>query len=103
MTLGEHIQSLRKEKGLSQEALGEALGVTRQSISKWESDGAIPEIDKLISLSKLFGVTVGELLQVEDPAQAEVPLPHELTERELEAVEAIVSKYLQASAPKLKA
>ncbi len=102
MTLGEHIQSLRKEKGLSQEALGEALGVTRQSISKWESDGAIPEIDKLIALSKLFGVTVGELLQVEDPAETEVPLPHELTERELEAVEAIVSKYLQASAPKRK-
>lgn len=95
MTLGEHIQTLRKEKGYSQEALGEALGVTRQSISKWESDGAIPEVEKLIAMSKLFGVPVGVLLQVEEPAGEE--LPHELTERELQAVEAIVAKYLAES------
>lgn len=95
MTLGEHIQTLRKEKGYSQEALGEALGVTRQSISKWESDGAIPEVEKLIAMSKLFGVPVGVLLQVEEPSDE--GLPHELTERELQAVEAIVAKYLAES------
>ena len=63
MTLGQHIQALRKEAGYSQEALGEALGVTRQSISKWESDQAIPEVDKLVTLSRLFQVPVGVLLQ----------------------------------------
>lgn len=66
MTLGEHIQSLRKQAGYSQEALGEALGVTRQSISKWESDQTIPEVEKLIALSRLFQVPVGVLLQVEE-------------------------------------
>lgn len=99
MTLGEHIQALRKEKGLSQEALGDALGVTRQSISKWESNGALPEVEKLIAMSKLFGVSVGVLLQVEE-ASADA-LPHELTERELAAVEAIVEKYLAQTAKAL--
>lgn len=90
MTLGEHIQALRKSTGYSQEALGEALGVTRQAISKWESDRAMPEIDKLIAMSRLFGVSVGSLLQVEEPSEA-------LTDRELQAVEAIVGRYLEGA------
>ena len=51
MTLGQRIQELRKKQGLSQEALGEKLGVSRQAISRWEMDGAVPEVDKLIALS----------------------------------------------------
>lgn len=66
MTIGQRIAQLRKQQNLSQEALGEALGVSRQAISKWESDAALPEIDKLIALSKRFGVTVGALLGVEE-------------------------------------
>lgn len=66
-TIGQRIAAQRKQLGISQEALGEKTGVSRQAISKWESDSAIPEIDKLISLSKLFGVTVGWLLGVEEP------------------------------------
>ena len=62
MTIGQRIAYKRKELALSQEALGETLGVSRQSIYKWESDTALPEIDKLISLSRLFGVSVGWLL-----------------------------------------
>lgn len=73
MTLGQHIQTLRKEAGYSQEALGEALGVTRQSISKWESDQAIPEVEKLVTLSRLFQVPVGVLLQVEENQAANLP------------------------------
>lgn len=73
MTLGQHTQTLRKEAGYSQEALGEALGVTRQSISKWESDQAIPEVEKLVALSRLFQVPVGVLLQVEENRAANVP------------------------------
>lgn len=91
MTLGEHIQTLRKNAGYSQEALGEALGVTRQSISKWESDQAMPEVEKLIALSRLFGVPVGVLLQVEEPS----PGGETLTERELQAVDAIVTRYVE--------
>lgn len=98
MTLGQRIQQLRKDKGMSQEALGEALGVSRQAISKWESDLTIPEIDKLIALSRLFGTSVGALLGVEEDAP-EAP-DGELTERELTAVEAIVERYLERSKPK---
>ena len=69
MTLGRRIQELRKKQGLSQEALGEKLGVSRQAISRWEMDGAVPEVDKLIALSKLFGVSLNDLLQVEQPEE----------------------------------
>ena len=62
MTIGQRVAQKRKELGLSQEALGDQLGVSRQSIYKWESDSALPEIDKLIALSRLFGVSVGWLL-----------------------------------------
>lgn len=62
MTIGQGIQQLRREKGLSQEALGEALGVSRQAVSKWESDLTLPEIDNLIAMSRLFQVPVGVLL-----------------------------------------
>ena len=65
MTLGQRIQELRKAHDLSQEALGEKLGVSRQAISRWEMDGAVPEVDKLIQLAKLFGVSLNDLLQVE--------------------------------------
>lgn len=94
MTLGRHIQELRKTAGLSQESLGEALGVSRQAISKWESDGALPEIDKLIAMSRLFGVSVGHLLQVESDEEGR-PVPDELTEREWRAVEAIAGRYAE--------
>ena len=65
MTLGQRIQELQKQNNLSQEALGEKLGVSRQAISRWEMDGAVPEIDKLIAMGKLFGVSLNDLLQVE--------------------------------------
>ena len=103
MTIGQRIAQNRKELGLSQEALGDQLGVSRQSIYKWESDSALPEIDKLIALSRLFGVSVGALLGVEDTPEPEAaPAPHdELTERQLTMVEEIVARYLAAQ-PKPK-
>ena len=99
MTIGQRIAQKRKERGLSQEALGDQLGVSRQSIYKWESDTALPEIDKLIVLSRLFGVSVGWLLGVEE--QPESPAESagaagELTEAQLKMVEEIVSRYIAA-------
>ena len=70
MTLGQRIQELRKQLDLSQEALGEKLGVSRQAVSRWEMDGAVPEVDKLIALSRLFGVDLNDLLQVDQPGLA---------------------------------
>ena len=58
MDFGMKLQSLRKEKGLSQEALAEKLHVSRQAVSKWESGAGYPEMDKLILISDLFGVTI---------------------------------------------
>lgn len=62
MTLGENIARLRAARGMSQGALAEALEVSRQSVSKWETDASVPELDKLIRLSKLFEVTLDELV-----------------------------------------
>ena len=79
MTLGERIQTLRKEQGMSQEALAEAAGVSRQSVSKWENDAALPDIDNAIQLSRLFGVSTDALLTGEtaitDADAAETPEP----------------------------
>ena len=63
-TTGQRIAAHRRALGLSQEALGARLGVSRQAIYKWESDAAMPEIEKLVALSRLFGVSVGALLGV---------------------------------------
>ena len=72
MTLGEQIQTCRKKAGLSQEALAEILGVSRQAVSKWELDSALPELDKVVAMAKLFGVTTDQLLGVSSPAQTTV-------------------------------
>lgn len=63
MTTGEKIAVLRKEQGMSQEALGEKLGLSRQAVSKWEADQAVPTMDNLMELSRLFGVPVDTLLR----------------------------------------
>lgn len=76
MTLGQRIQEHRLRLGLSQAGLGEKLGVSRQAVSRWEADGAVPDTDKLIALSKLFGLTLNELLQVENPPE-QMPAPVE--------------------------
>lgn len=68
MTLGENIVRLRKEKGLSQEDLASALAVSRQSVSKWETDASVPELEKLLKLSELFEITLDELVRGERPA-----------------------------------
>ena len=62
MTLSEKLQNLRRAAGLSQEALAERLGVTRQAVSKWETGEGKPDIDNLLPLAKLLGTTVDYLL-----------------------------------------
>ena len=57
----EKLQKLRKEKGYSQEQLADLLDVSRQSVSKWESGTTYPEMDKLLSLCKIFNVSLDEL------------------------------------------
>ena len=73
MTLGERITQLRKEKGWSQEDLGSQVGVSRQAVSRWESDQAVPETEKIVELSRLFGVSAGVLLGTEERTGAVIP------------------------------
>ena len=63
MTLGDKIFKLRTERGLSQETFGDKLGVSRQSVSKWETDQSLPELEKIIALSEFFGVSTDYLLK----------------------------------------
>lgn len=67
MTIEERIQDLRKCKGLSQEQLADILGVSRQAVSKWESGQSMPEVEKLIAISELFGVSVDYILKGDTP------------------------------------
>ncbi|MCL2854778.1 MAG: helix-turn-helix domain-containing protein [Defluviitaleaceae bacterium] len=77
MKLGEKIQILRKQKNLSQEQLAEQLGVSRQSISKWETDESVPDLPNMVALSEIFNVTTDYLLKNTNaiPAHAPAPVP----------------------------
>ena len=75
MRLGETIYRLRTEKGMSQGELAEALSVSRQSVSKWETDGATPDLEKLIKLSELFGISLDTLVKGREPATEAAPVP----------------------------
>ena len=63
MEFSEKLTILRRRAGLSQEQLADRLGVTRQSVSKWEGGAAVPELGKLVALADLFGVTLDDLVR----------------------------------------
>ena len=65
MTFAEKLKSIRKQAGFSQEKLAEKLGVSRQAITKWETDTGIPDIENLMSISTLFDISIDELLSNE--------------------------------------
>lgn len=71
MTIGEQIQKLRIQKSLTQERLAEMLDVSRQSVSKWELGQAMPDVDRIIRMSELFGVSTDKLLLREEEAAEE--------------------------------
>ena len=76
MNLGENIYRLRTGKGMSQDALANALEVSRQSVSKWENNSAVPELEKLMKMASIFGVTLDELVGRADAApQSPAPAP----------------------------
>lgn len=79
MSLGENIYKLRTGKKLSQEDFASAMEVSRQSVSKWENNMAVPELEKLIKMAKLFEVSLDELvgnaLPQPEPAPVPVPIP----------------------------
>ena len=82
MTLAEKILSLRTQRGMSQDDLAEKLEVSRQSVSKWETAQSTPDLDKIIKLADLFGVSVDELVR-----EGERPQPPEPPEAKVIYVE----------------
>ena len=73
MILADKITALRKKAGWSQEELAEQLGVTRQSVSKWEGAQSVPDMDKVVQMSRLFGVTTDFLLKDELSEEESAP------------------------------
>lgn len=84
MIFADKLITLRKKAGWSQEELAEKLGVTRQSVSKWEGAQSVPDIDKILQLARLFGVTTDYLLKEEQgepeyTAEDDPPALHRVT------------------------
>lgn len=70
MNIADRIQYLRKQKGFSQEELADKVGVSRQSVSKWESEQSTPDLEKIIILSDIFDVTTDYILKGIEPVEA---------------------------------
>lgn len=86
MMLSEKIMTLRKKKGWSQEELAEKLDISRQSVSKWESESSVPDIDKIIQLSRIFGVTTDWLLKDDEEETEVIPQEEEYEEADMKVV-----------------
>ena len=102
MILADKITALRKKAGWSQEELAEQLGVTRQSVSKWEGAQSVPDMDKVVQMSRLFSVTTDFLLK--DELSEEEPAPEGCDSPLRRVTMAEASEYLalrRAAAPKI--
>lgn len=71
MTLGERLLEYRTNLKMSQDTLAEKVGVTRQTVSKWETDQSAPEFNKIIPLCEIFGITTDELIKGEKQEEPE--------------------------------
>ena len=91
MSLGEKIQKLRKENGMSQEHLAELAEVSRQAVSKWELDESVPDIENLLRLSNLFDVSTDYLLKDNEKDDAMKPAPQAATPPDTWAVISLIS------------
>lgn len=69
MTFAEKLKALRKQTGMSQEQLAEKLGVSRQAVTKWETNAGIPDIENIMAIATLFGCSIDELLMNEQGAK----------------------------------
>ena len=68
MNISDRIQSLRKAKGITQEQLADAVGVSRQAVSKWESEQSVPDLERVVAMAEYFDVTTDYILRGIEPA-----------------------------------
>ena len=94
MNLGERLLNLRKAKHLSQEEVADKLNVTRQTVSKWETDQSTPDFDKIAPLCKLYGITADELLTGE---KTQIDIEESLTSSNNEVNNQNIIYYLATS------
>ncbi len=101
MNIGEKLFELRREKNLSQEEVADELNVSRQTVSKWETNQSVPDFDKIVPLCELYGVGVEELLTGKKPeekaqmAQEEdIPTKNEVRKKSAEVVSTSVFLYI---------
>ena len=87
MKLGENLFQARKKKGLSQEAVAEKLGVSRQIISKWETDETLPDIRQAKKLAVLYGLTLDELIEFDADVQEIQEVINKTTEETVNKVD----------------
>lgn len=81
MNMADRIQYLRKTKGISQEELADKVGVSRQAVSKWESEQSVPDLDKVITMSEYFDVTTDYILRGIEPTANKDVKSSELTSK----------------------
>ena len=85
MTFTEKLKSIRKQAGMSQEQLAEKLGVSRQAVTKWETDAGIPDIENIMAISALFDISIDELLSNERGAKKPIDYLYEsITEYDID-------------------
>lgn len=95
---GEYLKKLRIENNLSQEKLGEKLGLSRQSVSKWEQGNAVPDIENIMKLAKLYNVSVDSILNGEEDKKEEAASQKKESESSLKATDENIKKEEKAFA-----
>ena len=87
MSLENHLFAARKKKGMAQEAVAEVLGVSRQTISKWELDETIPDIYQAKKLANLYGMSVDELIEIDIGVKEIQDMVEKISEKESEKID----------------
>ena len=100
MTLGKKIRTLRRDQGMSQQALSDKLGVTAQAVSKWENETSSPDISVLPSLASVFGVQIDDLFEYSRDKQLEkisnmIELKSNITNKEFENAESFLLREIE--------
>lgn len=90
MELKERLTYLRQKNGLSQNALADAVGLSRQAISRWETGAAVPSTENLIRLSQLYGVPLNELVSNQPDDTEKIPPPVQISHRPIQWKKLIV-------------
>lgn len=89
MSIGKKLYELRKKKGLSQEEVADKLNVSRQTVSKWETDQSMPEFDKIVPICELYSITADELLmgtKKEEVDEGAVSASNQIDEKKIEEI-----------------